>query len=184
MKQAEKFKRPVITFVDTPGAYPGREAEERGQGEAIARCIMTISRLRVPTIALVTGEGGSGGALAFAAADRIIMLENSVFSVLSPEGFASVLWKDSSRWKEACEAMKMTAQDLRELGICDRIIPETDKGAQGAPEYVFEMVDRALAEELGLSFGAGEMMRMKKPERLVRERCKKLRDIGNLVEKN
>ena len=200
MEQAEKFKRPVITFVDTPGAYPGREAEERGQGEAIARCIMTISRIRVPTVAFLTGEGGSGGALAFAAADRIIMLENSVFSVLSPEGFSSILWKDSSRWKTACEVMKMTAQDLQELGICDRVISETDKGAQGAPAYVFEALRRALVEELGLSlktadeqtrsekheriFLEADSLLRKKPEQLVRERYNKLRNIGRIVEKN
>lgn len=112
MKQAEKFDRPIITFIDTPGAYPGKDAEERGQGEAIARNLMEMSGLTVPVIAVVTGEGSSGGALALGVANRILMLENAVYSVLSPEGFASILWKDSSRSGEACEIMKLTAQDL------------------------------------------------------------------------
>ena len=112
MKQAEKFGRPIITFIDTPGAYPGKEAEERGQGEAIARNLMEMSGLTVPIIAVVTGEGSSGGALALGVANHILMLENAVYSVLSPEGFASILWKDSSRSGEACELKKLTAQDL------------------------------------------------------------------------
>ena len=116
MKQAEKFDRPIITFIDTPGAYPGKDAEERGQGEAIARNLMEMSGLTVPVIAVVTGEGSSGGALALGVANRILMLENAVYSVLSPEGFASILWKDSSRSGEACELMKLTAPDLLELG--------------------------------------------------------------------
>ena len=116
MKQAAKFGRPVITLVDTPGAYPGKEAEERGQGQAIASCIRTMSRLPVPLIAVFVGEGGSGGALAFAVSDRTIMLENSIYSILSPEGFASILWHDGSRWEEASELMKLTAGDLQELG--------------------------------------------------------------------
>ena len=109
MKQAEKFDRPIITFIDTPGAYPGKDAEERGQGEAIARNLMEMSGLTVPVIAVVTGEGSSGGALALGVANRILMLENAVYSVLSPEGFASILWKDASRSGEACEMMKLTS---------------------------------------------------------------------------
>jgi acetyl-CoA carboxylase carboxyl transferase alpha subunit len=127
IKQAEKFKRPVITFIDTPGAYPGTGAEERGQGEAIAQCLRQLSDLKVPVIAIVTGEGGSGGALALGVADKIAMLEHSVYSILSPEGFASILWKDSSRAAEACEIMKITATDLYEFGMIDRIITENDQ---------------------------------------------------------
>ena len=127
MKQAEKFDRPIITFIDTPGAYPGKDAEERGQGEAIARNLMEMSGLTVPVIAVVTGEGSSGGALALGVANRILMLENAVYSVLSPEGFASILWKDSSRSGEACEIMKLTAQDLYKDGIVEEIIPEALK---------------------------------------------------------
>ena len=115
MKQAEKFKRPIITFIDTPGAYPGMGAEERGQGEAIARSIMEMSRLKVPIICIVIGEGSSGGALAIGVGNKIVMLENAVYSVLSPEGFASILYKDSTKAKEAAENMKMTANDLKKL---------------------------------------------------------------------
>lgn len=124
MLQAEKFHRPVVTFVDTPGAYPGKEAEERGQGQAIAKCIQVMSMLKVPTVTFFIGEGGSGGALAIATADRRIMLENSIFSILSPEGFASILWHDAERWEEAATAMKLTAEDLLTLGACDAVIPE------------------------------------------------------------
>ena len=130
MKQAEKFKRPVITFIDTPGAYPGMGAEERGQGEAIARNIMEMSSLKVPIICVVIGEGSSGGALAIGVGDKIAMLENAVYSVLSPEGFASILYKDSSKAKEAAENMKMTAKDLKEFKIIDDIIKEPEGGAQ------------------------------------------------------
>lgn len=124
MKQAEKFKRPIITFIDTKGAYPGTEAEERGQGEAIARNLFEMSKLKVPIIAAVIGEGSSGGALAIGVADRILMLENAVYSILSPEGYASILWKDSSRAKEAADVMKMTAKDLYEFKVIDKIIKE------------------------------------------------------------
>ena len=117
MKQAEKFNRPIITFVDTPGAYPGLGAEERGQGEAIARNLLEMSRLKTPIISIVIGEGSSGGALGICVADKIVMLENAVYSVLSPEGFASILWKDSSKAKEAAEVMKLTAENLKAQGI-------------------------------------------------------------------
>ena len=130
MKQAEKFKRPVITFVDTPGAYPGKEAEENGQSIAIAENLAEMSALKVPIITIVTGEGNSGGALAISVADEIWMLENAVYSVLSPEGFASILWKDAKRSKEACEVMKMTAEELYAGGLCDQVIPETEGGIQ------------------------------------------------------
>ena len=122
MKQAEKFGRPIITFIDTPGAYPGIGAEERGQGEAIARNMLEMSQLKVPIICIVIGEGSSGGALAIAVGDRIIMLENAVYSILSPEGFASILYKDASKAKEAAENMKITAKDLKNLNIIDKII--------------------------------------------------------------
>ena len=124
MKQAEKFGRPVVTFINTAGAYPGVGAEERGQGEAIARNLMEMSDLKVPIIAIIIGEGGSGGALALAAATRVWMLENSIYAVLSPEGFASILWKDGSRAMEAAELMKITSHELLEMGIVDKVISE------------------------------------------------------------
>ena len=133
MRQAEKFRRPILTFIDTSGAYPGLEAEAHGQGEAIARNLYEMSRLTVPVIALITGEGNSGGALALGVANRVLMLENSVYAILSPEGFASILWKDSARHEEACELMKLTAPDLLELGVIDGIIPEPEGGAHLAP---------------------------------------------------
>ncbi len=123
-QQAEKFSRPILTFIDTPGAYPGIEAEEQGQGEAIARCLSLFSSLTVPVIATITGEGGSGGALALAVANRVLMLENAIYSILSPEGFSAILWKDAKRKEEAASLMRLTAQDLLELNIIDTIIPE------------------------------------------------------------
>ena len=131
MKQAEKFHRPVINFVDTPGAFCGMEAEERGQGEAIARNLFELSGLKVPVLSVVIGEGGSGGALALAVADEVWMLENSVYSVLSPEGFASILWKDSSRSAEAAKMMKLTAADLKKLGVIERVFPEPNERLAG-----------------------------------------------------
>ena len=148
MKQAEKFGRPIITFIDTPGAYPGKDAEERGQGEAIARNLMEMSGLTVPVIAVVTGEGSSGGALALGVANHILMLENAVYSVLSPEGFASILWKDSSRSGEACELMKLTAQDLYRDGIVEEVIPEPVGGAQRSHTALFAALDTALWNHL------------------------------------
>jgi len=124
MKQAEKFGRPVVTFINTAGAYPGVGAEERGQGEAIARSLMEMSDLKVPIIAIIIGEGGSGGALALAVADRVWMLENSIYAVLSPEGFASILWKDGSRAMEAAELMKITSHELLEMEVVDKVISE------------------------------------------------------------
>lgn len=148
MRQAEKFGRPIITFVDTPGAYPGKEAEERGQGEAIAQCLALMSTLTVPVIAIITGEGGSGGALALAVGNRVLMLEHAVYSVLSPEGFASILWKDSSRSGEACTVMKLTAQDLRRGGIVQGILKEPEGGAHTDWAATFRTVDAALKKEL------------------------------------
>ena len=124
MKQAEKFRRPVINFIDTPGAFCGVEAEERGQGEAIARNLLEMSRLTVPVLSIVIGEGGSGGALALGVANEVWMMENAMYSILSPEGFASILWKDSKRAHEAAAVMKVTAADLKEMGIIDRVIEE------------------------------------------------------------
>ena len=159
MKQAEKFGRPVITFIDTPGAYPGKEAEERGQGEAIARMLAKMSALTVPTIAIVTGEGGSGGALALGVGNRVLMLENAVYSVLSPEGFAAILWKDASRSDEACEVMKLTAADLLELGVIDRVIPEPAGEAHTDVAAMVHTLDRVLQEELaGLSRMSGHAL--------------------------
>lgn len=171
MRAAEKFGRPIITFVDTPGAYPGLEAEEHGQGEAIARSIELMSALKVPVICVICGEGGSGGALALAVGNRVFMLENSVYSVLSPEGFASILWKDASRSEEACEVMKLTAQDLLDLQVIDAIVPEPAGGAHEDPQTVFQTVDsylrRALDEMQGMTGAA-----------LARERYTKFRSMG------
>ena len=148
MRQAEKFRRPVLTFIDTSGAYPGLEAEARGQGEAIARNLMEMSRLSVPIIAVITGEGSSGGALALGVGDRVLMLENAVYAILSPEGFASILWKDAARHAEAAELMKLTAPDLLELGVIDDIIPEPEGGAHLAPAIAMRQVDRAISRHL------------------------------------
>ncbi|MCM8711761.1 acetyl-CoA carboxylase carboxyltransferase subunit alpha [Clostridium sp. SYSU_GA19001] len=146
MKQAEKFGRPVICFVDTPGAFPGLGAEERGQGEAIARNLMEMANLKTPIVSIVIGEGGSGGALAMAVADQVWMLENSIYSILSPEGFASILWKDSSRAKEAAGIMKITAEDLKGFGIIDRIIKEPLGGAHKSVEETAQNIMTALEE--------------------------------------
>jgi len=130
MKQAEKFGRPVVTFINTAGAYPGVGAEERGQGEAIARNLMEMSDLKVPIIAIIIGEGGSGGALALAVADHVWMLENSIYAVLSPEGFASILWKDGTRAMEAAELMKITSHELLEMEVVDKVISERGLSAK------------------------------------------------------
>lgn len=155
MKQAEKFGRPVICFVDTPGAFCGLEAEERGQGEAIARNLYELSGLEVPVLSVVIGEGGSGGALAMAVADEVWMLENAVYSVLSPEGFASILWKDSKRASEAAEVMKLTAGDLEHLGIIEQVIPEpeefTDRNMDVVCRDLENRIDGFLKKYTGLS---------------------------------
>ncbi|MGI6118133.1 MAG: acetyl-CoA carboxylase carboxyltransferase subunit alpha [Bilifractor sp.] len=171
MEQAEKFGRPIITFVDTPGAFPGLEAEEHGQGEAIARNLAAMSRFHVPIITVVVGEGNSGGALAISVANRILMLENAVYSILSPEGFASILWKDSSRKAEACEMMKLTAPDLVEAGVADVIVKEPPLGAQRDPDALFKALDEQLWSVLQ------ELMKMS-PEELRRDRFEKFRRIG------
>ena len=171
MKHADRFGLPIITFVDTQGAYPGKEAEENGQGSAIANCLLTLSRLRVPVVNVFVGEGGSGGALAIGFGDCMIMLENSVFSILSPEGFASILYKDSSRWKEACENMKMTAAELKEMGICDCVIKEDGEGAHEKSEPVFKRLDAAIAGNLG------RLMKLS-GEDIVKQRYRRLRKVG------
>lgn len=148
MRQAEKFGRPILTFIDTAGAYPGQEAEEKGQGEAIARNLLEMSRFKVPIIAVITGEGNSGGALALGVADRVLMLENSVYAILSPEGFSSILWKDASRSDEACGLMKLTAQDLKKLGVIDEVIDEPEGGAHLAPGIAIKQVDGAISRHL------------------------------------
>ncbi len=148
MKQAEKFNRPIVTFIDTPGAYPGLGAEARGQGEAIARNLYEMSDIGVPIIAVVIGEGGSGGALAIGMGNQVFMLENSIYSILSPEGYASILWKDASKAKEAAEVMKLTSYDLEELDIIDGIIKEPLGGAHHQPEAVFDIMRQTLEVSL------------------------------------
>jgi len=175
MKQAEKFQRPIICFIDTPGAYPGIGAEERGQGEAIARNLMEMVNLRTPVISIVIGEGGSGGALALSVADEIWMLEHSVYSVLSPEGFASILWKDASRAKEAAEIMKITAQDLKQLDIIDRILEEPPGGAHIDPQAMANLIRQYLLEV--------PFQEMKKDvPKMVDQRYNKYRKIGAYME--
>jgi acetyl-CoA carboxylase carboxyl transferase subunit alpha len=150
MQLAAKFGRPILTFVDTPGAYPGIDAEERGQGEAIARNLREMARLPVPVIVTVTGEGGSGGALAIAVGDRVNILENGFYSVISPEGCASIIWRDSTKAETAAEAMKITATDLRDLGIVDEIVKEPEGGAhtdfEASAQFLDEVLDRQLTE--------------------------------------
>jgi acetyl-CoA carboxylase carboxyl transferase subunit alpha len=171
MDMAEQFGLPVLSFVDTAGAYPGIGAEERGQAEAIARSTERGLTLKVPMIATVTGEGGSGGAIAIAAANRVLILEHSIYSVISPEGAASILWKDGARAKDAADRMKITAPDLLQLGIVDRIVPEPAGGAHADKEAMLDTLGDVLAEELkALSFLS--------PDQLVDERAKRFYDIG------
>lgn len=167
MEQANKFGRPIVTFVDTPGAFPGVDAEERGQAEAIASSLAFMSSLDVPVIAFVIGEGGSGGALALSVANRLYMLENAVFSILSPEGFASILWKDSGRASEAAELMRLTAYDLYDDGIVDEVIAEEPHVSIPALEGMRAVLRRDLKERSG-----------KKPDFIRRERFEKFRSIG------
>jgi acetyl-CoA carboxylase carboxyl transferase subunit alpha len=148
MKIAEKFGRPLFTFVDTPGAYPGLGAEERGQAEAIAHNLREMARLQIPVITTITGEGGSGGALAIAIADRVLMMENSIYSVISPEGCASIMWRDPTKKALAAEAMRITPEDLKELGCIDGIVPEPEGGAHLDHEAAAALLDAALQEHL------------------------------------
>lgn len=147
-KQAEKFNRPIITIVDTSGAYPGKGAEERGQAEAIAQCLKQFMTLNVPVITIVLSEGGSGGALALSVSDHIMMLENAIYSILSPEGFASILWKDETRVKEAATMMELTSKDLYKKGIVDQVIKEPLGGIQENPNYCIEQIRQGLYEQL------------------------------------
>ena len=168
MKQADKFNRPVITFIDTKGAYPGIEAEEKGQGEAIAKSMFEMAKLKVPVIAIVIGEGSSGGALAIGVANKILMLENAIYSILSPEGYASILWKDSTRAKEAAEKMKLTAQDLYEFGIVDSIIKEYNQDDISKEANQIKKEIKSILKE----------MKEKQAEQIVEERYEKFRKIG------
>ena len=171
MKEAEKFNRTVICFVDTPGAFCGVDAEERGQGEAIAKNLLEMSRLKTPIITVLLGEGGSGGALALAVADRILMLEHSIYSILSPEGFASILWKDGSKAKEAAEVMKITAQDLIDYNIVDKVIKEPNGGAHKNPLKMASAIKRELVEEV-------YSLRHKDRKELLVHRYDKFRKMG------
>src|ERR1700761_6184067 len=171
MRIAEKFGRPIFTFLDLAGAYPGIGAEERGQGEAIARNLLEMSRLRVPTIATITGEGGSGGALALAVADRVLMLENAIYSVISPEGCASIMWKDAGKKQQAAAALRYTAVDVKELGCVDDVIVEPDGGTQNDPERAAQLVDERLQQHLG-------ELRSVSIEQLLETRYAKFRNIA------
>ena len=175
MRAAEKFGAPVITLIDTPGAYPGLGAEERGQSEALARNILEMSALETPSVAVVIGEGGSGGALALGVADRVIMLENSVYSVISPEGCAAILWKDASQRDRAAEAMKITADDLLRLKVIDEIVPEPLGGAHQDPDATGEALRAALIRHV-------TELRKIRPEKLVRRRAEKYAAMGSYAE--
>lgn len=174
-RQAEKFHRPIICFIDTPGAFCGIEAEERGQGEAIARNLMEFMTIRTPIVSVVLGEGGSGGALALGVCDELAMMENALYSVISPRGFASILWKDASREKEACNLMKITAEDLVELGVAEKIIEEPlggshndiNQSAENIAEYLLKVIDRKSKIDIDV---------------LLEERYTKFRKIGEFVE--
>jgi acetyl-CoA carboxylase carboxyl transferase subunit alpha len=173
MQLAAKFRRPILSFVDTPGAYPGMDAEERGQAEAIAVNLREMARLPVPVIVNVTGEGGSGGALAIAVGDRVNMLEHAIYSVISPEGCASILWRDAGRAEEAAAAMKITAPDLASLGIVDRIVPEPPGGAHVDHDALYRSLDSVLSEQLR------ELQELA-PEQLLERRYRKFREMGRL----
>jgi len=171
MDMAHRFGLPVITLIDTPGAYPGKGAEERGQAEAIARSTMKCLEIGVPLVSVIIGEGGSGGAVAFATGNRLAMLEHSVYSVISPEGCASILWKDSDKMREAAEALRLTAQDLLRLGVADQVIEEPLGGAQRDRKATIAAVGRAIESMLSELVG-------KKPEALVRDRRQKFLTMG------
>lgn len=172
MKQAEKFKRPIINFIDTPGAYCGIGAEERGQGEAIARNLMEMSRINTPIISILIGEGGSGGALALGVSNKVFMLENTIYSVISPEGLASILWKDSKLIKEASDVMKLTAKDLYELKVVDGIIREKN-GAHNSLKEVSQEIEKVILENINILKALTE-------EEVINQRYEKFRKIGNI----
>jgi acetyl-CoA carboxylase carboxyl transferase subunit alpha len=175
MKMAQKFRRPIITILDTPGAYPGIEAEERGQAEAIARNLREMSMLDVPLIVLVIGEGGSGGALAMGLGDRILMLENSIYSVCSPEACASILWRDNTKKDLAATALKLTSTDLLDLGIIDEIIPEPQGGAHARPAETIERAKAAIKRHL-------EELKRIPPEKLPQSKLERYSKIGSYIE--
>ncbi|MGI9368126.1 MAG: acetyl-CoA carboxylase carboxyltransferase subunit alpha [Ruegeria sp.] len=171
MEMANRFGLPVITLIDTAGAYPGKGAEERGQSEAIARSTEMCLKIGVPLVSVIIGEGGSGGAVAFATANRVAMLEHSVYSVISPEGCASILWKDAEKMREAAEALRLTAQDLTKLGVCDHIIPEPKGGAHRDRDATVEAVRQAIASML-------KELKGKDAKALIKDRRQKFLDIG------
>lgn len=175
MRLAEKRGLPVVSLVDTPAAYPGIEAEERGQAEAIARAILVMSRLRTPIVVVVTGEGGSGGALGIAVGDRVLMMEYAIYSVIPPEGCAAILWRDAERREEAAAALKLTAQDLLALGVVDEVIPEPPGGAHEDPAQARTAVARALARAL-------DTLRGVPVDELVARRYAKYRSLGQFGE--
>lgn len=176
MELAARFGHPVVTFVDTPGAYPGLDAEERGQAEAIATNLLAMAGLPVPIVCVVTGEGGSGGALALSVADRILMLEHAVYSVISPEGCAAILWKDQARAPDAAAALRLTAQDLRAFGIVDEVIPEPPGGAHTDPAAIAASVGLHVRHHL-------RALRRVKPQALIARRHKKYREMGSFAER-
>lgn len=173
MRLAEKFGRPILTFIDTPGAYPGIGAEERGQAEAIARNLLVMSQLKVPIVSVIIGEGGSGGALALGVADRILMLEHTVYSVISPEGCAAILWDDPAKVPDAAVALRMTAKDLREFGIVDDIVPEPIGGAHRDPSLMGTRLGKALAQTL-------QELQDLSPAALIQQREQKYRTMGRV----
>ena len=174
MKQAEKFNRPVITFIDTKGAYPGVGAEERGQGEAIAKSMFEMAKLKVPVISIVIGEGSSGGALAIGVSNKIYMLENAIYSILSPEGYSSILWKDSSRYKEAAEKMKLTANDLYEMKVIDTIIPEPIEMQISDFDKVAKTIKNEIKKDV-------EKMQKQTKDAIVEQRYQKFRNLGTFI---
>lgn len=169
--QAEKFNRPIITLIDTSGAYPGKGAEERGQAEAVAKCLEVFATIKTPVIAIVLSEGGSGGALAFSVSDHIMMLEHAIYSILSPEGFASILWKDGTRVQEAANVMELTAHDLYKKGIIDTIIEEPDGGAHICFPYICKQIEAQLSLQL-------KTLRKLKMKTLLSQRYEKFRSMG------
>jgi len=171
MNLAEKLHRPILTFIDTPGAYPGIEAEERGQAEAIAANLERMSQLQVPILVVIIGEGGSGGALGIGVGDRILMLENAIYSVISPEGCAAILWKNQEKVEEAAKALRLTSQDLFNLGLIDEIIPEPRGGAHKDPEQTALNIKERIIKHL-------EELKIVSPEEVVKKRYKKYREMG------
>lgn len=171
MKLAARFKRPIISFIDTPGAYPGIDAEERGQAEAIADNLVEMARLPVPIIVVVTGEGGSGGALALGLGDRVLMLEHAVYSVISPEGCAAILWKDQAKAEQAADALRLTSEDLFGLGVIDEVLPEPTGGAHMDPGQMSSTIEEAVVRHL-------KQVRKLRPDALIARRYKKYRAMG------